>query len=579
MEKAELEKLVDSGVLQAQPDLQLWEQELQDLVDKGFLQHLSQQQIYTFSNNLTWEVVYETLLFAERRRIHNLVAEHIEKNNQNRLNSVASILLHHYDKADNYRKVIYYGARAGDRAGSLFANEDAVSFYNSAISALDNIDGNTMLDKCLLLEHIGDIYDVAGQYQQAIENYQSALQIWLQEEKADNVKNVPWDIKFPIYEAILCRKLAVMNERSSEYDKAIMWLNSAEQSLPARPGSVKAQILATRSGIFYRKGEFQEAVKTGKEAVKIAKRLHAEKDLAYANNALANSLIAMGQYAQAVDVINIAIDIYKKGEDFPGLALSYYNLGTCQSNMGELDAAEDSYRKVLSMDEKMRNMSAMAMDYVVLGTTVTMKGAYDEAIDYFEKVVDFFEQGKSRPDVAGVALSKLSTLYMNKNDPSRAEESIKYGLELLEKVGAKAHIFRGQLQLAELKCQQGALSEAELICRNVLESMNENENINIAASARNTLGDILTKMEKYDQAFIQYDKCASLAASSKKELFVAQALHNKAISLLQAGKANIETLNTLNDVMDIYRRSKASSLLKDAQDLYEKIRAEIEGND
>jgi len=575
MDRVELEKLLDSGVLQDTPDLQLWEQELQDLVNKGFLQHLSQQDLYTFSNNLTWEVVYETLLFAERRRLHNLIAEHIEINNENKLDSVASLLLHHYEKADNYPKVVYFGAKAGDRAGTLFANEDAITLYNSALSALEKLDAGLITEKCLFLEHIGDIHDVAGQFKEAIDAYQEALQVWLNKEKIKKPEYVSWKFKSSTYESLLCRKLAVVNERSSEYEAAFMWLNSAEQSLPERAGIVKAQILSTRSAVHYRKGEFKDAIKYGRDAVNIARKLKAKKDLVYAINALANSYIAMGQYKKAIDQITKAIEICEKEEDFPGMAISYYNLGSCQANMGNLNAAEESYRKVLAMDEKMHNTSAIAMDYAVIGNVLTSKGSYDDAIDYLTKVVKLYEKGKSRPDLTGVVLSKLCTLYIEKNEQQKAEESVIYGLKLLREVGAKAHIFRGELQLAELKCQLGELIEAEQICRNVLAEMDEAENANIASTARIVLGDVLLKMERYEDAAEQYDRSASLAKSIKKDILVAQALHNKAKSLLKAGRANSETLRSLDDVMEIYRKSNAVILLKDAEELYEKIQASL----
>ena len=75
---SEIQELIDEDVLQSFPDEVLVKNKLEKLVDSGFLKCTSVSD-YIFKDHVTWEIVYETLLYSERRYIHDLIASHIEK--------------------------------------------------------------------------------------------------------------------------------------------------------------------------------------------------------------------------------------------------------------------------------------------------------------------------------------------------------------------------------------------------------------------------------------------------------------------------------------------------------------------
>lgn len=88
---------------------------------------------YTFKQNITQEVAYNMMLFAQRRALHQSVAEWYERSYADDLSPFYSVLAYHWRKAEVTPKALDYLELAGDQALLRFANEEAVEFFGRAI--------------------------------------------------------------------------------------------------------------------------------------------------------------------------------------------------------------------------------------------------------------------------------------------------------------------------------------------------------------------------------------------------------------------------------------------------------------
>ena len=104
VDRDELEQLIYKGIIKKTPQKNLFLNELKELEQSGFVRKQNDKHNLMFQNSLTWEVVYETLLYADRRRLHHLIAMHIENNNKDNLPNVADLLLHHYEMSAAYNE-------------------------------------------------------------------------------------------------------------------------------------------------------------------------------------------------------------------------------------------------------------------------------------------------------------------------------------------------------------------------------------------------------------------------------------------------------------------------------------------
>ncbi|HET6614855.1 MAG TPA: adenylate/guanylate cyclase domain-containing protein, partial [Dehalococcoidia bacterium] len=231
------------------------------LLDGGFLQQ--QDAGYAFAHTLTREVAYETLLFADRRRLHRTLATHIERAHPDDASSVAESLLQHFGAAREWGRVALYGMMSGDRAASIFATTEAVAAYQAALDGLDESGVNVRVDRSIVLERVGDALDSAGRHRESGDAYFTALSEWIARGSARRPRYVHVPLRATAREALICRKISVSYERRSDYDQALSWIDEAVRRLPQGAVGVAAEVMASKSVTLFRRGLYGDAIDWG----------------------------------------------------------------------------------------------------------------------------------------------------------------------------------------------------------------------------------------------------------------------------------------------------------------------------
>ncbi|GIV98385.1 MAG: adenylate/guanylate cyclase domain-containing protein [Herpetosiphonaceae bacterium] len=88
---------------------------------------------YIFKHIITQEVAYDMMLFAQRRELHQAVALWYEQIYAGDLSPFYAFLAHHWAKAGDSHKAIYYLEKAGEQALKNYANEEAVGFFTQVL--------------------------------------------------------------------------------------------------------------------------------------------------------------------------------------------------------------------------------------------------------------------------------------------------------------------------------------------------------------------------------------------------------------------------------------------------------------
>ena len=94
---------------------------------------------YIFKHELTRVAAYNGLLRRERRVYHQQVAEALERLFPDRVEEQAGLLAHHWERAEDAEKAIHYLQQAGEQAGRLFANEEAIAYLSRALALLETL--------------------------------------------------------------------------------------------------------------------------------------------------------------------------------------------------------------------------------------------------------------------------------------------------------------------------------------------------------------------------------------------------------------------------------------------------------
>ena len=571
MKRDELDLLIKNGFLNSKPDRTITENELGSLVNQGFLEKLP-NHFFSFNNNLTWEVIYETLLYSERRLLHNLIALHIEKHSQDKLNTISDLLLYHFDRALNYKKCVYYAAMAGDHASSMYAITDAITNYQKSIETLHKVQSAPSADLCLIHEHIADIHEVSGKYEKAISHYTEALKAWKTVLPARRrSKYTPWILKPSVYEALICRKIAMSHEHKSEYNKAYEWIDKAEAHLPKKPGIVLAQICSTRSVTLHRTGEHTAAIEWGKKALQKARKLNASSEIAYANNMLANPYIVVGEIGKAITHLKEASKLYEQQEDLQGIAITNYNLGRCLATTGNLKEAKYHFETVLKIDEKLHNKSALAMDHFTLGNILLMQYEFKPAVDHLTNVINLYDSGNCRPDLAGIAYMYLGKANIASNDLQKAEGQIFKGIALLTETGDSSYLVNARVTLAELYNAKKCFHEAESICQDTLQNAIAKKDKILEIESYRTLGVSLAGLDNIDKSISTLNKSVTLASSMGLKNHEANSIYEKVKILIENNIVTDEDISSLKYAIKIFEDTGATYDLKQARNLLDNL--------
>ena len=141
---------------------------------------------YLFKHAVTQEVAYNLMLYSQRRRLHQAVAEWIEISHRHEIASYFALLAHHWIQAADdpepamrarvIHKAVDYLEKAGDQSLKNFANAEAVQFFGDLLRFKEDVEPSRLQlgqwYRKLAMSYLG-----LGKLIEAKENFLRALEI------------------------------------------------------------------------------------------------------------------------------------------------------------------------------------------------------------------------------------------------------------------------------------------------------------------------------------------------------------------------------------------------------------------
>jgi len=164
------------GIMEADRELDRHLAELQNLElvrEKSRIPELE----YIFKHALVQEAAYESILRQRRKELHRHVGECVEALFADRLDEFYGLLAYHYTQAEEWEKAQDYLFKAGDQAGKIAADAEALEHYRQALAAHTRAFGNRWdpLQRAILERKMGEALFRRGQNQSAREYLLRAL--------------------------------------------------------------------------------------------------------------------------------------------------------------------------------------------------------------------------------------------------------------------------------------------------------------------------------------------------------------------------------------------------------------------
>jgi predicted ATPase/KaiC/GvpD/RAD55 family RecA-like ATPase len=241
------------------------------LIKTGFVKHtvIRGEDICSFADIIMRDVVHEEVGPFKRKKLHGLVGQTLKKVYAASLDEHLGELALHFLEGGDKDQALDYFLKAGGKAQSVYANKEAISYFQSALKLLEE-KGDALQERGRVLETLGDIESVVGEYDTCTKCWNDALLLWTQLNEKDKT-------------ARLHRKMAhVFWDRMGKSEEAKIHHEKALKILEAEPESVElATLYADMCHMLWRTGgDLATARSWGEKALELAKRLNAHEVLA-----------------------------------------------------------------------------------------------------------------------------------------------------------------------------------------------------------------------------------------------------------------------------------------------------------
>lgn len=410
---------------------------------------------YIFKHVFTQESVYNSLLYSDRRQIHQQIGEALELvlSNDAYEGDVALMLAHHFEQSSDKDRALKYLRQAADNASAAYANHEAWSLYNRALALLSS---NDYIQRWEILACQEKILDRLGE----------------RDRQADTLTQMQTLAEL-IQDSV--RLAMTHNRRSAYFDKISEYRASSEAAevglrIAQRSGNARLQaesfnLLALAA---WRRFDYQQVQKWAMDALDALKVVGDPETRVASLFHLGKSSYRLGQYDVALHYQQAARELTQSMDNPEGEATSHMILGWIYQRLGDYDRAAEHFQAKLELRRMTGSRYGEATALSHLGWL-----AYDQhnpqiGLEYCQQALDISRTVNDREN-EGYALSGFGLNYEQLEQIEQAEAHYQAALAIHQEIGATTLAVFDQTGLARLALVRNDLDTARLCITPVVD--------------------------------------------------------------------------------------------------------------
>lgn len=417
---------------------------------------------YRFTHALVHEVVYENLLLSRRSELHERAGRALERavgQSPSRLSDLEA-LGHHWSLTSDKARGARYLTAAGDRAGAVYANDDAIRHYERALRTLATCEACDDQVR-VVRERLADLLTLTGMRAAALVHHE----VVRQELEATGDRAGA---------ARLHRKIGGLHWEAGDRERARACFESGIEQLGEDGNPIeRAQLYQEIGRLAFRAGDNAGAITWAERAlVEAAKEEGTAPDperaretaamQAQAYNTLGVALARTGRLKEAVDKIEQSIGLAELHGLLQATCRGYTNLGVLYSSLDPPRGIEtclqglETAKKVGDLGFQSRLYANLAVAYCALTDRCEAEG-----IEAAQRAIDL-DRRLELLDHLAVPLIVLGQIRQCHGDHALAFASYQEALVLAERVGEPQLLFPCYDGLATLYLDTSNVAMAEV---------------------------------------------------------------------------------------------------------------------
>jgi DNA-binding NarL/FixJ family response regulator len=405
------------------------------LIDKRFFEEVSRDR-FAFRHALLRQAIYDGLLIRERQALHQSLLHILEESDPKDTGTSLAELSYHAYQAQAWEAALQYGFQAGQHALSLHSPRAAVEHFSHAVEASNQLGKNPSWD---LFMQRGKAFDYLGEFQPALNDYESALNV----AEGDSDQEAVWQTLIAI--ALLWA--------SHDYRRTEEYCYRALQVAQAIEEPRLIGHSLNRLGNWYlNTGQPFEALNYHQQALAVFDELD---DLAGKGETLDLLGMTSGHVLQLPAqqrYYQDAVGIFRTLDDRMALASTLANLALCTLNSVMAEEA-------IAIAHQIGWYSGEAYACVTTGYVYSFYGQFTQSLSHLHRSQELAQAIDHTQWLAGAHIFS-AFVYRDLLELETATDQVEQGIALATAVGSHWYSAMGQGLLAQIHIEQGHLDRA-----------------------------------------------------------------------------------------------------------------------
>ncbi|MBN1889682.1 MAG: tetratricopeptide repeat protein [Thermoflexales bacterium] len=519
-------------------------------LDLTQLQAVDPEEIYSFKHTLVREAIYSMMLFAQRRQLHQAVAEWYEHVYTHDLSPYYPLLAQHYHLAENVKLERHYAKLAGQQAAARFANAEALLYLERALDLTAEANLAERFEMMLAREKVYDLQGAREAQRQELAHLQELTQMMTSDSsiirRGSQAAN--W------WTEVALRR-ATYNLVTGDYPAAIASVKmiidlakTVQDIIHVSLDSEAAAYLAWGTAL-RRQGDYAAAQSKLEQALTLARRADLRQVEADSLRNLGSVCYNLSDYANAKSYSEQALDIYRAIGDRRGESTVLGHLGNlCQQSKRSQAQAASFYRQALAIKQEIGDFQGEGLILGGLGGISHEQGHYTAAQSYYEQSLRIRQKSGDRWG-QGRVMYGLGRLLDGLGDYAAAQICLDHSLLIMQEIHDRQGESLGLAQTGLLFHHIGEDEAALKSSQRALQIATELGDRDTQAQALTHLGHALTVLDRLPEAKHAYEQALALRRELGQSVLATEVLAGLTrLALIEEDLAQAQTCaeNVLN---------------------------------
>ena len=443
---------------------------------------------YSFSHSLIRDAVYQMQLKSRIRKIHQIIAELIEKYYSDQGNYFIDIA-DHYHKADNVEKEKDYLYRAAKFAKDNYQNDIAIDLLQKYLCITDQdnpMQMQVLLDLC-------DIYMLTGSWSKA-EHFCRRVR-----ELAQKTNSVEYEVRS-------CNLLGSLYRLQGKYEQGLELLKHSEKLLENNhDDDLSAETAVVFAHIFYRIGNYHQAVKNYQIGLNLYNKIGYPRKVSNILVNLAHIYSEQGDYSRAMETYEQSLSISQKINDQKNIANIMMGIGIIHHLSNQYREAAEKYQKSRKIKEVIGDQQGLSIVLTNIGSIHQDLGDFDQAYNCYDQSLKISRKLTDQRSES-INLSNIGSVYKSKEEFDTSMEYYNQAIDICKGLGVKYNLCNLYLEKAQLLSSMAKYSDAsEYISRSaeIAEEVNRESVIKKATIEKLKINCFLADSKQHKESAIK----------------------------------------------------------------------------